>query len=101
MESDVGIGIYPMSAGGVTAIDHRDRRVGMREQRVGKRHRGGAAANHKIVRFELFVHHLDDNTRRKAPVTNSMAAPCPETASTTRIEFRVGELPSNRKQRTE
>ena len=56
METDVGIGIDPMSAGGMTAIDYRDRRVRMREQRVGKRHRGSAAANHEIVRFELFVH---------------------------------------------
>jgi hypothetical protein len=56
METDVGIGIYPMPAGDVAAIDYCDRRVGMREQRVGKRHRGGAAANYEIVRFELFVH---------------------------------------------
>jgi hypothetical protein len=34
---------------------------------------------------------LDDNTRRKAPLTNNMATPVPETASTTRIEFRVDE----------
>lgn len=31
METDIGIGVYPVSAGGVAAIDYRDRRVGMRE----------------------------------------------------------------------
>ena len=37
METHIGIGVYPVSAGGVAAIDYRDRRVRMREQRVGKR----------------------------------------------------------------
>ena len=58
METYVGIGVYPVSAGRVAAIDYRDRRVGMREQRVGKRHRRGPGADHEIVRFELFVDHL-------------------------------------------
>lgn len=56
MQADVGIGVDPVSAGRVAAIDDRDRRVGMVEQRVGERHRRGTGADHQIVRFEFFVH---------------------------------------------
>jgi hypothetical protein len=40
----------------------------MLKQRVGKRHRRSAAADHEIVRFELFVDHSRRSypTRRKA-----------------------------------
>jgi len=58
METDVGIGVDPVSARSVTAVDERDRRVGMREQRVGERHRRGPGTDHEIVRFELFGYHL-------------------------------------------
>ena len=75
METDIRIGIYPVSAGGVAAIDYRDRRVGMREQRVGKRHRGGAAANHEIIRFELFVDHqtITRDAPQGVPIINRAA----------------------------
>ncbi len=53
----LGLADHRATEGGVAPIDYRDRRVGMREQRIGKRHRGGAAANHEIVSFELFIHH--------------------------------------------
>jgi hypothetical protein len=39
-------------------IDERDRRVGMRAQRVGKRHPRGSGTDYEIVRFEFFVHDL-------------------------------------------
>ncbi len=58
MESDIGIGIDPVSAWGVAAVDDSDPGVGMREQRVGERHGRGPGTDHEIVRFELFVHHL-------------------------------------------
>ena len=58
METDEGIGVDPVSARGVAAIDQRDRRVGMREQCVSKRHRRGPGADDEIVRFELVVHHF-------------------------------------------
>src|SRR5262245_39049983 len=57
MQADVGIGVDPVSAGGVAAIDDRDGRVGMREQRVGERHSRGARTDNEIVRFEFLVHH--------------------------------------------
>ena len=62
MQTDVGIGVYPVSTRGVAAIDYRDRRVGMREQSVGKRHPRGPGTDHEIVRFEIFVHHLASTT---------------------------------------
>ena len=56
MQTDVGIGVDPVSARRVAAIDQRDRRVGVREQCVSKRHRRGPGADDQIVRVELVVH---------------------------------------------
>ena len=61
METDVGIGVDPVPARGVTAIDDRDRRLGMREQRVGEGHPGGPGTDHEIVRLEFFVSHEKAN----------------------------------------
>lgn len=58
METDVGIGVDPVSAGSMAAIDYGDRRVGMCEQCVGKRHASGAGTDHEIVRFVFFYSHF-------------------------------------------
>ena len=52
MQTDKGISVNPVSAGGVAAIDDRDGRVGVGEQRVGERHPRGAGTDNEIVRFE-------------------------------------------------
>ena len=57
METDVGVRVDPVPAGSEAAIDDRDRRPGMREERVGKRHPRGPGADHEIVGFDLFVGH--------------------------------------------
>ena len=57
METNVGIGVDPVSTWDVTAIDYRDRCIRMREQRIDERHPGGPCTDDEIVRFESFVPH--------------------------------------------
>ena len=60
METDEGIGVDPVSARGVAAIDQRGtRRVGMREQCVSKRHRRGPGAEgRERIRYARAVDHF-------------------------------------------
>jgi hypothetical protein len=48
----------PPTARAVSFHDYGDRGVGMREQRVGKRHPGGPGTDHEIVRFVFFNCHF-------------------------------------------
>ena len=57
MQTHVGIRVDPVSARGVTAIDDRDRRSGVLEQRVGKCHPRSSRTDDEIVRFDVFVQH--------------------------------------------
>ena len=57
METNIGIGVQPVTSRGVASIDNCDVGIRVREQRVGKRHPRGSGPDHEIVRFEFFVHH--------------------------------------------
>ena len=49
MQTDERIGVVPMSAGTIVAIDHDDRGVGLGEHRVGERHPRRAGPHDEVV----------------------------------------------------
>ena len=49
MQTDERIGVVPMTAGTVMAIDHHDRGVGLGEHRVGERHPRRAGTHDEVV----------------------------------------------------
>ena len=56
MQSHERIGVEPVSAHAVAAVDHHDADVGVLDQRVGERHPRGPGAHDEVVDLDLTPH---------------------------------------------
>ncbi len=69
MEPHVGIGVDPVSPRRVATIDDGDRRIAMREKRVGKPPPCSPRPNDEIIGFDFIVH-------TRSPLERRLAMPC-------------------------
>jgi hypothetical protein len=58
MQADKWMGLEPMPTDTVEPVDHSHGHIGVVDQRIRKRHTGGAGPHHQIVRCRRVRHRL-------------------------------------------
>ena len=65
VQADEGIGVEPVPADAVPAVDDRHAHVGVVDQRIRERHARGAGPHHEIVGFDSACHWSTQARRRR------------------------------------